>query len=209
MADDYVSKTLLLREGLLNRRRYEDIALDQFLYDISGRNSRWGWFVGAKNDLIQQIWDRRFHDQIDWQQLVSSGENAQAQRALSLLDDIATDYQQALEQRGMLDFALLEQQLLTQLQQDQPTEFLSQIRVILVDEYQDTNLLQEQIYLEIARHCQGAITVVGDDDQSLYRFRGATVELFSNFATRYQQRFGQRPRPRILTDQLPLHTKYR
>ena len=37
--------------------------------------------------------------------------------------------------------------------------------------------------------CNGALCVVGDDDQSLYRFRGATVDLFRDFESRYLARF--------------------
>lgn len=57
------------------------------------------------------------------------------------------------------------------------TEFTDELKVVLVDEYQDTNLLQERLPLQLARRCSGALTVVGDDDQSMYRFRGATVDL--------------------------------
>lgn len=56
-----------------------------------------------------------------------------------------------------------------------------------MDEYQDTNLLQERIYFALgtaAIEKGGSIAVVGDDDQSLYRFRGATVELFADFPGR-------------------------
>lgn len=94
----------------------------------------------------------------------------------------------------MMDFAMLEQEVLHRLRTDRLSEFLSQIKVILVDEYQDTNLLQEAIYFELAKACNGALTVVGDDDQSLYRFRGATVELFSNFESRCQAALGQTPK---------------
>jgi DNA helicase II / ATP-dependent DNA helicase PcrA len=58
---------------------------------------------------------------------------------------------------------------------------------VLVDEYQDTNLLQESIYLSIVTHSHASLTVVGDDDQSLYRFRGATAELFRDFQARLAQ----------------------
>ncbi len=64
---------------------------------------------------------------------------------------------------------------------------------MLVDEYQDTNLLQEGIYFELAKRCDGALMVVGDDDQSLYRFRGATVDLFSDFQSRYNKVFKRKP----------------
>lgn len=48
------------------------------------------------------------------------------------------------------------------------------IRYVFVDEYQDTNYIQEQIVLRLASKT-GNICVVGDEDQALYRFRGATV----------------------------------
>jgi len=52
---------------------------------------------------------------------------------------------------------------------------------VLVDEYQDTNLIQEAIYLSLAEAHPHNLTVVGDDDQALYRFRGATVECMVTF----------------------------
>lgn len=67
-----------------------------------------------------------------------------------------------------------------------PNPSVTPIRALLVDEYQDTNPIQEAIYLELAKRSGAAFTVVGDDDQALYRFRGATVELFTNFVSRYQ-----------------------
>jgi len=63
----------------------------------------------------------------------------------------------------------------------------------LVDEYQDTNLMQEKIYFCIAKSLSGSLTVVGDDDQSLYRFRGATVDLFRDFEKRYKNEFNSLP----------------
>ena len=77
-------------------------------------------------------------------------------------------------------------------------------RVVLVDEYQDSNLLQEQIYFTLCQRSGAALTVVGDDDQSLYRFRGATVEIFTEFPKRYAEFFGQ-PAPAPIF----LNTNYR
>ena len=94
----------------------------------------------------------------------------------------------------MLDYAGLELAALSRLEAGQLATYLGRVRAVLVDEYQDTNLLQEQIYFQLAKACGGALTVVGDDDQSLYRFRGATVELFSGFAQRAsQQRWKAKP----------------
>ena len=195
LADDFVAKTLLLREGLLAEERYRDGDLDRFLLAIQG--GKWGWNVGKKANLLQQLWDRRHQDQVEWAEFLASGTRSDdtfdEQRALDVLRDAIAAYQTALEDRLMVDFSLLEQEVLVRLQGGKLSEFTNQLQVVLVDEYQDTNLLQESIYFELARACNGAITVVGDDDQSLYRFRGATVELFSEFAARFEERFGHQP----------------
>jgi ATP-dependent DNA helicase UvrD/PcrA len=192
LADDFDSKTLLLRSGLLESGRYRDADLDGFLLRLRG-GSAWGWNIGAKNDLIQDIWDRRFQDQVDWDAFRSDGPRSERKGRVVLSDAIAA-YEKALAERGMVDFSLLEQEVLKRLRRSQLAEFLQQIKVVLVDEYQDTNLLQEGIYFEVGKTCYGALTVVGDDDQSLYRFRGATVELFSGFANRYRTVFKRKPK---------------
>jgi DNA helicase-2/ATP-dependent DNA helicase PcrA len=86
----------------------------------------------------------------------------------------------------VVDFVQFNQTLLEWLRARCFTEFTKEPAAVMVDEYQKTNLLQESLYFELAKHCDGALTVVGDDDQSLYRFRGATVELFRDFEQRYQ-----------------------
>ncbi len=55
---------------------------------------------------------------------------------------------------------------------------------VLVDEYQDTNLLQAEIIYQLSPDGRG-LTVVGDDAQSIYRFRAATVENIFDFPKRY------------------------
>ena len=64
----------------------------------------------------------------------------------------------------------------------------SRFTTIMVDEFQDTNDLQYK-WLKLLAGTQGAVFAVGDDDQSMYRFRGATVELFSEFPQRFQKKF--------------------
>lgn len=195
--DDFVAKTLLLREGLFGSRRFEDSDLENFLLDLHG-DSRFGFDLGRKNDLVQTIWDRRYQDQVDWNTFLRDA-TGRERKARKVLGEAIDAYGQALSQRGMVDFALVEQEVLNRLRAEQLKEFLRQIKVVLVDEYQDTNLLQEAIYFEIARACQGALTVVGDDDQSLYRFRGATVELFSEFAVRCNKELHRKPNKVFLT----------
>jgi len=64
------------------------------------------------------------------------------------------------------------------------TELRDRYRAILVDEYQDTNAVQERLLGLLAGDGQG-LTVVGDADQSIYRFRGATVRNLLTFPDRY------------------------
>jgi len=63
---------------------------------------------------------------------------------------------------------------------------------IIIDEYQDTNTIQEKIFFALAKDHKN-ICVVGDDDQALYRFRGATVENLVEFETRCENAIGRVP----------------
>lgn len=63
---------------------------------------------------------------------------------------------------------------------------------VIVDEYQDTNAIQEKLFFRLASGSKN-ICVVGDDDQALYRFRGATVENLVQFESRCEAQLGERP----------------
>lgn len=64
---------------------------------------------------------------------------------------------------------------------------------VIVDEYQDTNTIQQKIYMKLAEGSKN-ICVVGDDDQALYRFRGATVENLVGFETICKDMIGIKPK---------------
>lgn len=93
-------------------------------------------------------------------------------------------YQELLNEHNSLDFSGIQYEAL-QLLEKRP-EALAQLREklthLMVDEYQDTNTIQERILLLLAgeRH---NLCVVGDDDQGLYRFRGATIRNILEFPT--------------------------
>ncbi|MHB8836821.1 MAG: UvrD-helicase domain-containing protein [Candidatus Methylomirabilia bacterium] len=93
-------------------------------------------------------------------------------------------YRQRLMARNRLDFAH-QQKFLHDLLHDPVVgpAVIGKVRYLLVDEYQDTNYIQEQILLKLSEG-SGNICVVGDEDQSLYRFRGATVRNILEFAQR-------------------------
>jgi DNA helicase-2/ATP-dependent DNA helicase PcrA len=200
LVDDFVSKTMMLQEGLFGGARWQDADLDSFLLGIQAPNgSRFGYHIGAKAGLLQQLWERRHQDQVVWTQFSTAGPASELAARQHVVDAF-TAYQAALGRKLMVDFSTLEHELLSRLRSGQMGEFTDELQIVLVDEYQDTNLMQEQIYFELAKACGGALCVVGDDDQSLYRFRGATVDLFRDFATRYQAVFGKTPQTVFLTN---------
>ena len=200
LVDEFVSTTLMLREGLFGSRRDQNPALDAFLLNLySDNGKRFNYHAGTKAKLVKEIWERRFQDQVTWAQFPPAGPLAD-RPARVLVDDAQQAYEAALRSAGLVDFSLLENEVLVRLRAGKLKEFTDELKVVLVDEYQDTNLMQEQLYFELAAACSGAINVVGDDDQSLYRFRGATVDLFRDFPARYQQRFKKPPTTVFLTN---------
>ena len=91
-------------------------------------------------------------------------------------------YQELLLQHNSLDFSGIQYEAL-QLLQNYPEVLASlqeKLSYLMVDEYQDTNTIQERILLLLAGE-RSNLCVVGDDDQGLYRFRGATIRNILEF----------------------------
>ena len=95
-------------------------------------------------------------------------------------------YEEAHRARGMLDFddmLVCTYELLTR-RKDILTAWQGRFRYILVDEFQDINLIQYKI-LRLLAAPENNLFIVGDDDQSIYRFRGAKPEIMLNFTKDY------------------------
>lgn len=95
-------------------------------------------------------------------------------------------YQALLRKEAKIDF---EDQvaLVVRLFRERPSvlkEFQDKYRYILVDEFQDTNFIQFELLKLLAGRHQN-LTVVGDDDQSIFRFRGASLSNILNFRKYY------------------------
>lgn len=123
-------------------------------------------------------------------------------KGLRQLLELYTTYRQSLEDGRMLrtDFSLLQQKALHRLAE---FEMSGQIfKHVIIDEYQDTNTVQERLFFSLAKGHKN-ICIVGDDDQALYRFRGATVENFVEFSKRCKKQLGMKP------NTIPLSVNYR
>ena len=122
---------------------------------------------------------------------------------ITMLADTYEIYRKMLEEdtrAKRTDFALLQQNALDLLEACPQSG--SVFKYVIIDEYQDTNTIQERLYFKLASGYKN-LCVVGDDDQALYRFRGATVENFVEFPERCHEKFGISPRT------IPLSINYR
>ena len=109
----------------------------------------------------------------------------------SYVDEIALrcfrEYERRLESASACDFEDLLLKVL-RLAEDRKTavaeELANRFEYILVDEFQDTNMVQYRLVKAMSR-LHGNLCVVGDDDQSIYRWRGADVRNIRNFTSDY------------------------
>ena len=106
----------------------------------------------------------------------------------SKIGEIYIEYMRRMSAAGAMDFddlIFFTVQLLQE-HEDARTYWQRRFRYVLIDEYQDTNRLQYLLSSLLAGGF-GNICVVGDDDQSIYKFRGATIENILSFEGQYKK----------------------
>ncbi|MGO5061594.1 ATP-dependent helicase [Lawsonibacter sp. LCP25S3_F5] len=106
---------------------------------------------------------------------------------LTKIANIYMEYQRRLWEANALDFddIILHTVRLLQQFEDVREYYQKKFRYVLIDEYQDTNHLQYLLASLLAGGYKN-FCVVGDDDQSIYRFRGATIENILSFEQQYK-----------------------
>ncbi|WP_458454489.1 UvrD-helicase domain-containing protein [Methanobrevibacter sp.] len=198
--EDFVANSAMMRI-LIDNEKYLNKELAEFIKEISGRSKIEE--PSKMSEILMEIKNRIYYDQVDMNELYKKTQKGSGQQ---IALDCIKEYEETLTNRNTIDFAMLESKFLTKLKNNALKEFLDEIQIVLIDEYQDTNLIQEDIYFTIAKHAlenDGSITVVGDDDQSLYRFRGATVNLFTHYPERVKEKLG------VSVSEINLQTNYR
>ncbi|MBV9576887.1 MAG: DNA helicase II, partial [Gammaproteobacteria bacterium] len=95
-------------------------------------------------------------------------------------------YQENCQRAGVIDFAdlLLKTVKLLQTNADLRAHYQQRFRALLVDEFQDTNTIQ-YTWLKLFAGDENALMIVGDDDQSIYGWRGARIENIQRFSKDY------------------------
>lgn len=184
LIEEFAAKQIMLQQSVFPSGAHRSASLGRYLgrFGFEGQEPR---NTGQRLDTIYTLYERIVQDQVDVAAYATQG----AEEAN--LCSIVGTYQQFLGDHHLLDFPALEKEFLERLEDGRLDRFTSTLQAVLVDEYQDTNPLQESIYHGLVRSSGASLTVVGDDDQSLYRFRGATVELFRDFAGRLPTSAGQ------------------
>lgn len=187
---------------ILKRRAFSDVysrsqtqiddLLLRYTFDGKAPSNR-----GDALKVVRNLCDRILHDRVDVEKYAKGG------KAQRVIVEIAQAYWKHLSESGLLDFATLEESFLKRLRDKSLKEWTQEITTILIDEYQDTNPLQEQIYFELISGGIGRATIVGDDDQAMYRFRGGSVELFTQFDARCHNVTGRK------TKRVDMITNYR
>lgn len=195
--DNFTSSALMM-QTLLKDDRINDKKLKQFVKRMNENQA--GVSSAQINSIILTLREAMYENMADIDELESRSERE------SLLYEIIHEYNHQLDEKLIVDYALLETRFYELLNENKILKLENNLRVLLVDEYQDTNFLQEQIYFKLAEYTKnnnGSITVVGDDDQSLYRFRGSNVHLFTNYEQRISKKLDIHPKI------IYLHTNYR
>ena len=107
--------------------------------------------------------------------------------SIAALGRMLQEYREILTEGNLMDFSSIQIEAYHLLQDnaDILDELHSKITHIMVDEYQDTNFIQEQLIFLLAGNHKN-ICVVGDDDQGLYRFRGATIRNILEFPQKFE-----------------------
>ena len=118
---------------------------------------------------------------------------ANSDDTLNALFKMTKKYRELLEADGVdrADFSSLQKKAFNYISQSSEAGFV--FKHVIVDEYQDTNTIQQKIYMKLAEGTKN-ICVVGDDDQALYRFRGATVENLVGFESICEDMIGVKPK---------------
>jgi DNA helicase II / ATP-dependent DNA helicase PcrA len=106
-------------------------------------------------------------------------------KGVSVVDGLKL-YQALLAEKRYLDYSAIMVEAVRAIAQDKPLQkrLAARIKHVIVDEYQDVNPIQECI-VKLLHDLGAHICIVGDDDQTIYQWRGSDITNITSFAARY------------------------
>lgn len=173
------------------------ILMDQFeqQYFLYQRLNEFLKIVGIENILNSNSsrWNKS-QELLEWinklsEEIVNVDKlNASNDVQLKVLGQCYNVYEQLLNEENTLDFSTIQLETYKLLTENESVRLnLNQkLQYLMIDEFQDTNTIQEKLIFLLAGEKQN-ICVVGDDDQGLYRFRGATIRNILEFPTNFEK----------------------
>lgn len=159
-----------------NLNEFDAIA---WIEHVTGQRTNSAWI--RSENLLKWV-NTVSEEALDTERLIASTDEA-----VAALGQCAKRYRELLEEANALDFSTIQYEAL-RLLRERPEirdELRAEIKYVMVDEYQDTNTIQESILMELVSKDNPNLCVVGDDDQGLYRFRGATIRNILEFKSNF------------------------
>lgn len=170
LMDDFDQKYFLYQ-----RFNYDFCKLPHFKYLEFGNRGIW-----EKSSILSDWLNGIAEEQINIDDLLSSDSLCYV-----ALGEAKQLYDELLESQNRLDFATLQATAYTLLMDNKEIcqHYQDLFQYMMIDEYQDTNSIQERLIFLLSS--TDNICVVGDDDQAMYRFRGATIKNILNFKNKF------------------------
>ena len=155
-----------------NLKKFENI--EGFENFFIGMNASGHW---RKAGILRKWIDKINEEKLDNKNI----ENSSDERIV-FLNEVHRRYRELLFLENSIDFSNIQLECLRMVLENSEIlkKLQEEIHYIMIDEYQDTNTVQEKLFLLIGGERKN-ICVVGDDDQGIYRFRGATVKNILHF----------------------------
>lgn len=161
-----------------NLKRFESIeGFENFFTEMNAHNS---W---KKAGVLKKWIDKINEEKLDNENIKKS-----VDKKILYLNVVHERYRELLFEENSLDFSNIQLECLRILLENEDVleKIRKDIKYVMIDEYQDTNTVQEKLFLLIAGEKKN-ICVVGDDDQGIYRFRGATVRNILHFQKNFKE----------------------
>ena len=131
---------------------------------------------------IMKLLNRLTEELIDYNDLLNSGKSN-----LIFYGNVMRKYEELRNEGNFVDFSSLQVEAYKLLKENKQLfdAIQDKVKYLMIDEYQDTNHIQEKLTMLLGQK-HSNICVVGDDDQAIYRFRGATVRNILEFPKSFE-----------------------